>query len=46
MKKNYLAPEVQVNLLVIENNFLASGESFTGRNYGSGIGEDEDCFWE
>ena len=46
MKKNYLTPEVQVNFLVIENSFLASGESFTSRDYGSGLGEDEECFWE
>ena len=46
MKKTYLEPEVQVNLVVIENNFLASGENLAGRNYGSDPGEDTDGFWE
>lgn len=46
MKKKYLEPEVQVNLVVIENNFLASGENLAGRNYGSDPGEDTDGFWE
>lgn len=46
MKKNYLTPEAQVNLVLIENNFLASGENVASRNYGSEVGEDTDCFWE
>ena len=46
MKKNYLTPKVQVSLMVIENNFLASGENVACRDYGSEVGEDTDCFWE
>lgn len=46
MKKKYLTPEVEMDLVALEANFLASGENLTSRSYGSEVGEDEDCFWE
>ncbi len=45
-KKQYITPEMEVSQIVIERNFLASGENLTSRSYGSNLGEDEDDFWD
>ena len=46
MKRTYQTPETQSTLLTLENNFLATGENLSSRNYGDGSGEDKSCFWE
>ena len=45
MKKTYLSPEVEITRVSLEQQFLASGENLTSRNY---IDPDDgdDCFWE
>ena len=46
MKKTYLSPEVEVNLVTFEQCILSNGEDLNIRAYGSGVGEDEEDFWD
>jgi len=41
MKKDYQVPEVTINVVVLEQNFLASGENLKTKDVG-----DSSCFWE
>lgn len=46
MKKTYLEPEVMITLVTFEQNILSNVEDLSMRNYGSGVGEDVEDFWD
>ena len=46
MKKNYLAPEAEVTFVTFEQNILSNVEDLSMRNYGTGVDEDVDDFWD
>lgn len=41
MKKEYMTPDVTINRILLEMNFLASGENLTELDFGP-----DDSFWD
>lgn len=42
MKKEYLTPDVAINRILLEENFVATGENLSESSYGGA----ENTFWE